>query len=195
MKNLLTHCPRCRAHFHVNEENRVAEKVQVTCPYCGFNYRDLWEKRRVKETKYYWELNRGLNPYPGPGGGKESRLKIGGGFLLLAVAFFTLGSVSLFLFEDLSVFRGGVGIAGSFFLVLTIIGALNTFRARSFAVSLSGGIFAVLGSVLWGGLNSDSSFFLLGDTPPALYLFSSLFLSLSGLILIIKNRKMFHYGY
>ncbi|GEM_PF-2041349 len=195
MKNLLTHCPRCRAQFYADGKNRFNDKIQVYCPYCGLSYRDRWDEPRVKETKYYWELFKGVYPFTAANGDKKFHLKIGAVFLLLTVVLFSVGLVSLFLFEGLSAERGGFGIAGAIFIVMTLMGVFNAFGARSFVVSMTGAIFAVLNSIVWSVLNSDRGFILLGGIPPSLYLLSSLFLSLVGLILFIKNRKVFRYGY
>lgn len=195
MKNLFTHCPQCRGQFYASEEKREGDKVSATCPYCGWNYKDVWDEQRVKETRYYWELYSGLYPYAAAEKKGGSHLKIGSVFLSMTLVLFAAGFVSVFLLEDFAVIRGGVGLAGTMFIFIQVLGTFNAYKARSFVVALTGAIFAVLNSMLWSVLNFDKTFLVIGVLPSSLYLFFGLIFSLTALVLIVKNRKKFRYGY
>ncbi len=195
MKHLFTHCPRCRGQFYVEEEKRRGGYAEVVCPYCRLNYRDVWDGSRTRKAEYYWELYSGLYPYLRLRGGSRKQLKIGGGLLLFSLFLFSLGIVSVFLLEGVTELRGGIALGGTVFTMILTLGAWHTYRGKSFAVSLTGCIFAILNSFLWGGLNYDKGFLALGALPPVFYLLITLFISSLALILIVMNRNVFRYGY
>ncbi len=195
MRYLLTHCPHCRTGFYVGEEESGEEKVKVVCPYCNLRYKDIWDVSRVKDVKYQWELYNGIYFPVKFSKGNELHLKVGSILLFSALSFFMIGMLSVFFTDRFSVVYQGIGLGGVIFSVFVVLGAINAYHGRSFVISLTGSIFAILNSVLWGGLNFVDDFILLKSSFFFLYLSLSLVLSSLALMFIIKNRKKFDYGY
>ncbi len=195
MRYLLTHCPRCRAQFYVTEDKKVSEKVEATCPHCNLHYKDIWDPYRIKEAKYQWELYSGLYFPVKFSKGNELHLKIGGLLLFSTLFLFTIGILSVFFTESFSAPSQGVGLGGMIFSLFVVIGAVNAYKRKSFVISLVGSIFAILSSVLWGGLNISNDFIFFRNSLSLLYLFLCLALSFLALMLIVRNREKFDFGY
>lgn len=192
MKYLLTRCPRCRAAFYV--EVGEGQSVDVTCPYCRYQYGDTVRERYVKEGDYYWELYKGLYPHPKGDLGNRKFLKISGLLLLFTVPFFLFPMIYVFDITSLSNTLGGIGLASLIFLTFVIAGGLSSLKSYSFAISLTGSIFAILDSLLLGVVSS-SPFIENTLNDVCMIFIVPLLISFIVLLLTIKNKRGFKRGY
>ncbi len=195
MRKLLTHCPRCRAGFYVDAEKERGEKLEVSCPYCKFRYRDLEDPTRTKEIKYNWELYDSIHIGLISNDGYPLQLKIAGISLLIAVVLFSISMISLFLFDSFTLFHLSLVLAGGIFSLFVILGIFNSYKNRSFVLSFTGSIFAIFSSFIWGYLISQTDFLIFGLDVSVPYTLLVLFFSFLALILIVKNRFIFDFGY
>ncbi|MEF8832350.1 MAG: MJ0042-type zinc finger domain-containing protein [Candidatus Thermoplasmatota archaeon] len=195
MRKLFTHCPRCRAGFYIDAENSKGEKVDVTCPYCNYRYGDIIEQTRVRKIKYNWELYDSLNINLISNDGDPFQLKVAGIALLSATILFSIGIISLLIFDSFTLVHKSLGLSGSIFTLFVVLGIFNSYKNRSFVLSFTGSIFAILGSFIFGLLNSMEDFLVFGQEFSPFYTIIGLFLSVFALILIIRNRLIFDFGY
>ncbi len=194
MKYLLTICPRCRARFYVKVSSEPT--LSVTCPYCRMYYHDRTDLGNIKEADYAWELYRGLYPRPDNDLGDRKMLKICGGLLLASIPFFLIPLLYISLVAgnaagEYSSTIIGVAFAGFIYLAIILAGAFSSINTYSFAVSLTGSIFAVLNSFLVALLMTYRA---VTDE----YCFAMLFpllLAFIAMSMILKNKKGFSTGY
>ncbi|MBS3780976.1 MAG: hypothetical protein KGY66_00015 [Candidatus Thermoplasmatota archaeon] len=195
MRKLWTHCPRCRRGFYVDAEEEGAEKVDVICPYCNFRYTDRVDDFRIKEMKYNWETYNRIHIGLISSEGDPLQLKIAGLSLLSAVILFSIGVLSLLILDSFTLAHKSIGLAGSIFCLFVGLGIFNSYKRRSFVMSFTGSIFAIFSSLIWGYLNAQSDFLIFSQRLSLPYTFIGLFLSFLALILIVKNRFIFDFGY
>lgn len=194
MKKLWTTCPNCRLGFYVDAEGEK-EKIDITCPNCNFRYRDTTEEGRIKEVKYNWELNDKLHTGLIFEGENPGHLKFATASLFSALVLFSIGGLSLLVSNEFTMIHQSIGLAGLIFGLIVVVGTINTYKRKSFAVAFTGSFFGVLSSLLWGFLNSEEDFLIFGQELSFLYAILAFFLSFLALILIIKNRHTFKIGY
>ncbi len=195
MEKLYTHCPRCSSGFYVDVEKEEGKKLEVRCPYCNYRYKDIVDYNNIKEIKYNWELYDNIHIGLLSNDGGPFQLKIAGISLLSAVILFSFGMISLLVFDSFDLVHKSIGLAGSVFAFFVVLGLFNSFKNRSFVLSFTGSIFAILGSFIWGYLNSQVDFLLFSQQFSVFYTFLGLFLSFLALFLIVKNRFTFDFGY
>jgi len=195
MRKLFTHCPRCRSGFYVDAEQERKEKLDVSCPYCNYRYRDLLDDTRIREIKYNWELYDSIHIGLISNESGPLQLKIAWISLLSTVVLFSIGIISLLILDSFTLVHKSMGLAGTIFSFFVVIGTFNSYKKRSFVLGFVGSIFAIFSSFIWGYLNSQADFLIFGQHLSLLYTFLGLFLSFLALILIVKNRFMFDFGY
>ncbi len=195
MRKLFTHCPRCRNGFYVETEKKEGEKIKIRCPYCNFHYGDTIDNTRIREIKYNWELYENIHIGLLSNEGDPFQLKIAGFLLLSAVILFFLGIVSLLIYDSFNLVHQSLGLAGSIFVIFVILATFNSYMKRSFVLSFTGSIFAIFSSFIWGYLNSQGDFLIFDQSLSLLYTLLVLFNSVLALILIVKNRLIFDFGY
>ncbi len=195
MKYLLTYCPRCRARFYVDEDEKEEGKIKAHCPYCNLRYKDIWDQSRVTDAKYKWELYRGLYERVKFSRKRGLHLKSGGLLLFSIFLLFTLSMFSVFFIDSFSTIYQGVGLGAFIFSLFVVLGAFNAYKRNSFVISLAGSIFAILGSIIWGSLSFVDDHIFFNDLFSLLYLLVCLILSFTALILIVKDREGFDFGY
>ncbi len=194
MKYLLTICPHCRARFYVEVSSEPT--LSVTCPYCRAYYHDRTDLGNIKEADYSWELYRDIYPKPDRRLGDKKLLKASGVVILGAIAFLLIPL--LYLLIDIEYFSGsdasftsGMAFASLIFLAIMFAGALSSLNSYSFAISLTGAIFAIINSVLVGLLMS----FRTDMNGYCFSMFVPMFVALIAIFIILKNKKAFSMGY
>lgn len=194
MKKLWTHCPNCKLGFYVDIEGED-EKVEITCPNCNFGYLSRVKKHRIKDVKYNWELNDKLHTGLIFEDENPTHLKFATVFLVSALVLFSIGILSLFVLDTFTMIHQSIGLAGGIFFLIEIVGMINTYNRKSFAVAFTGSFFAILSSLILGFLNSKGDFLIFPQELSFLYAVLTLFLSFLALLLILKNRHSFDIGY
>ncbi len=200
MKVQFTVCPTCRSSFY----HKVFDEGtnDVNCPYCRYHFRVPFDRRHVREVDYYWEVYSGLYSPLNEGGGRKKHLTAVGLILLLTIPFIMLpfyymiapGFLSDLSRANLSMFIGAF-LALIVFLLFIVIGAYNSLKARSFALTLSGGIFSLLATGLSGMIITLPAFRNTFVRSGCSLMFIPLLLSLVAIFLCISNRKRFSLGY
>jgi len=195
MRKLYSYCPRCRSGFYVDAEKERGEKVKVNCPYCHFHYLDIVDDTRVREIKYNWELYNNIHIGMISNDEGPFQLKIAGFLLLSAIVLFSIGIISLLVLDSFSIFNQSLGLAGSIFAIFVALGIFNSYKKKSFVLAFTGSIFAIFNSFIWGYLNSQGDFLIFKQYLSIPYTILGLFLSFLALIIIVKNRSIFDFGY
>jgi len=195
MKKLLTHCPRCRAGFYVDAETERGEKLDVSCPYCNYHYGDIVDPTRIRDIKYNWELYDNIHIGLISNDGDPIQLKVAGISLLSAIILFSISMISLIILDSFTLFYQSLSLAGGIFAIFVILGVLNSYKRRSFVLSFTGSIFSIFSSIIWSYLISQANLRILGLDVTIPYTLLVLFFSFFALILIVKNRVIFDFGY
>ncbi len=195
MKKLLTHCPRCRAGFYVEAGKERGEKLEIDCPYCNYHYGDIVDPTRTRKIKYNWELYDSIHIGLISNDGDPLQLKIAGLSLLSAVIIFSISMISLFILDSFNLIHKSLGLAGGIFALFVILGIFNSYKRRSFILSFTGSIFAIFSSFIWSYLISQTDFLIFGIDVTVSYTLLALFFPFLALILIVKNRFIFDFGY
>ncbi len=194
MKKFWTYCPRCRSGFYTDFDIEK-KKVDVKCPNCDLLYRDILKESQIRDVKYNWELNEKIDPGMISEEETTNHLDFASFSLIAALTLFAIGGLSLLVSDTFTAIHGSIGLAGGIFSIFVMLGTINAYKKRSFAVAFSGAFFSVLSSFIWGFLNFQGRFLLFGRGLSSLYLVLTLFLSLQSLILIVKNRSVFDIGH
>ncbi len=194
MKYLFTKCPRCGARFHA--EVLSEPMVSVTCPYCRTYYRDRTDLGGIREADYSWELYSGLYPNPKRDLGDKRLLRISGGLLLASVPFFLIPLLYMLVAAgntsgEYSSLIIGISFAGLIYLAIIFAGALSSINTYSFAISLTGSIFAVLNSFLVGILMTYRAY----SYDNCFAMLIPLLLAFAAMSIILKNKRGYSMGY
>lgn len=199
MKLMFTQCPRCYASFY--EEVGDEYRIHLKCPYCGYTYFDQAAPERVEDVDFYWEVYSGLYPHPKDNIGNPGVNRIISLVLAASIPFFLWPFYNFFkLFrEDLLILSDnqsivGLLLASAIFLSFVIAGSVSAWKKYSFPITLSGGVFAVLDSMLLGFLVSESAY-LTGESNNCFIYFITFVLSFVAIFLTAKNKKGFSRGY
>ncbi len=196
MEKLLTYCPRCRSKFYSDVDEKDEDGyIQIVCPHCNFEYGDRYDKKRVKEMKYNWELYDNIKLRLEKSESTNIHLNYAGFSFIFILGLFAIGVFSLVHYTSFTVLHKSIWMAGLIFSFFVVLGTYNSLKRRSFILSFTGGIFAILGIFVWSFLLSEVRFLLNQNIFSFFYTLLGLFLSVFSLILILKNRTDFDYGY
>lgn len=176
-------------------EDSDREDKDVQCPYCNFQYHDKVEETRIRQVKYNWELYDRIYSQFTSSKDRSTHLKVAGVSLLVTLALFSLGMISMFVVDSFTLQHKGVALAGGLFSIFVFLGVINSFKKESFVLSLTGTMFSTLNAGVWGYLNSVGGFLLISKEFSIPYTFIVLVFSLLAMVLIVRNKRLFKSGY